>query len=564
MYTLHNALVRPEVACSMTGRKLLMAKGGIHALAEEAAVKKLITRTLVNQTGAANTDYSEYDAAVQEELLRLVPSAATLAEAAAVAAAAHADEASEVYDTASVEDDAGEGSGLGGQSSRSGSGSQSGPEEDDEDSEENNSEDGSGSASSAGEEGEDTFSVSSEGTEVARAEKLNVQTLVHLKQTHSIPIDILRALSSAALPKQSAHTGFDPYPAQMRTNQELTLGTQIQHHHRHHYHNDHHAHSYEAHDLQDSAMHVNAMPAHMYQLLMQRLRLTRPERIPNLPRDIGPTSLGSFPVVPLGRRASSVLDTSTTPPPQLPHFFRFDRLHHEQVVVLQDGSVAILQFMYGILEGASLVVMQPTVKKKKKKKNVKLFANTDIFPNIEIYEAVSGSPPAAIRFLHTGKLPTLKPGLTVAVFDALSSVSRAFIIEARSMQRTCEAFGVASGDFTALSRTIAANAHKCVQLTRAGLYCTTVMFSLASLVDDQPKIEDEEMQGGIHDLLALPDENIQPVAETVNDFTPFCFPKPMISPHVPSITDFGSPRYVGSSRNIVGRFSALEALLASC
>ena len=35
-------------------------------------------------------------------------------------------------------------------------------------------------------------------------------------------------------------------------------------------------------------------------------------------------------------------------------FFRFDRLHYEQVVVMKDGSVVIVQVMHGILQGIIL------------------------------------------------------------------------------------------------------------------------------------------------------------------------------------------------------------------
>jgi hypothetical protein len=107
-----------------------------------------------------------------------------------------------------------------------------------------------------------------------------------------------------------------------------------------------------------------------------------------------------------------------------------------------------------------------------------------VFPNIEVAEQTSGAPAAAVRFLDTDKLTSLNPGMTVVVFDILSTVSRAFIIEERSLKRTCEAFGVGPEDYGGLARRIGALAHRCIQLTRAGMYCTTVMFSVASLHDE--------------------------------------------------------------------------------
>jgi hypothetical protein len=561
MATLHNALVRPEMAGSVTSHELLMAKGGIHALVEEAAVKKMITKALVTHTGAANSDYSEYETAASSDLIRLVPSAEMLAAAAAEAEAEQALMNPEVHDTggfgSDFDDDDGASGDLSGRSRSSSS------EEEDDDS---GSSDGSGSGGQddSGSEGEggDEFSLSSAGTEVAAEEKLTVQAVVHLKQTHSIPIEILRALSAAALQSLAVGSVFDPYP--IHTDGSEIVNHHLQHHHLHHtgHGTDHHHHHQ-----------VNAMPAHMYQLLMQRLRLTRPERVPNLdPSATTAPTAGAAPAMALTRRASAAVEVAAalTAPPPPSHYFRFDRLHHEQVVVLQDGSVVVMQFMYGILAGASLVVIQP----KKKKKNPKLYSNNDIFPNIEIYEAVSGSPPAAIRFLHTSKLPTLKPGLTVAVFDALSSVSRAFIIEERSMRRTCEAFGVPGGDFTALSRKIAAHAHKCVQLTRAGLYCTTVMFSLASLTEESADEEQEEApieNSSRYDIQVLDDEVGANVLIIGDCAEPDLSPVPDIE-HIAPVTTIHhsgvdsaefSTRSAYSHRNVLGRFSALQSLLAT-
>jgi hypothetical protein len=63
----------------------------------------------------------------------------------------------------------------------------------------------------------------------------------------------------------------------------------------------------------------------------------------------------------------------------------------------------------------------------------------------------------------------------------LSTVSRAFIIEERSMKRTTEAFGVLPGDHHALAVKIGKLAHRCIKLTRAGSYCTAVIFSISAL-----------------------------------------------------------------------------------
>jgi hypothetical protein len=297
------------------------------------------------------------------------------------------------------------------------------------------------------------------------------------------------------------------------------------------------------------------MAKEMYDLLMRNLRLTRGDRIPARPSAARPSSAMVTAKEAL-HRPSSATGRTGVDAPKADHYFRFDRLHHEQAALLQDGSAVLVQCLHGVLQGASLVIaQQPTLKGDRK---ARMLLSHDVFPNIEVAEQSSGAPAAAVRFLDTDKLPTLNPGMTVVVFDILSTVSRAFIIEERSLKRTCEAFGVGPEDYGGLARRIGALAHRCIQLTRAGMYCTTVMFSVASLHDDDveaaaparpvssPASED---QGGLESQ-ASP---IAPSREQAHANTTVSWRSPERS--------IASPRFEVLPTAALKRFFAIEQLL---
>jgi hypothetical protein len=451
-YSLYNALVRPETAMTLTAKELLMAKGGIHAQRELEATRRLVMRALVSHSGAANANYAAYDAQADKHLLRLVHSPAYLAEQALAAADAVEKEGQQAPDQSM-------------DSARSGGSSDggAGEEDDEEGSESGSSRSGSGSSGSSqshsGTEDDDDFSVSTDATPTAEAQKLEIAARVHAQQTHSIPIALLRALStsSSGVSHALGSAAFDPYPAVRKGGVSLLNET-------------------------GAAANGNAMAQGMYELLMRNLRLTRRDRIPARPPPDRPSSALVTTKEPLNRRPPSAVVTASTEAAKSDHYFRFDRLHHEQAALLQDGSAVLVQCLHGVLQGASLVIVQqPTLKGDRK---ARMLLSHDVFPNIEVAEQTSGAPAAAVRFLDTDKLTSLNPGMTVVVFDILSTVSRAFIIEERSLKRTCEAFGVGPEDYGGLARRIGALAHRCIQLTRAGMYCTTVMFSVASLHDE--------------------------------------------------------------------------------
>lgn len=185
----------------------------------------------------------------------------------------------------------------------------------------------------------------------------------------------------------------------------------------------------------------------LFDLLMRRLRLTRPTRLP----------------IPINNNSS------------VP-FFRFDRLLYEQVAVMKDGSIVLVQIMYGVLLGASMSAVQP--------KTNRAVSSRSQLPGQGVDSPSPGTPPAAVRFLATHLLPNLQPGLTLLLYDVSSKVSRASVIQAQSLRRVFEAFRVRTEDFPSLARCIGVHAHQCLQLTRVGGLCTAVLFSIAAIGHD--------------------------------------------------------------------------------
>lgn len=194
----------------------------------------------------------------------------------------------------------------------------------------------------------------------------------------------------------------------------------------------------------------------LFDLLMRRLRLTRPARLP----------------IPI---------KNNSPVP----FFRFDRLLYEQVAVMKDGSIVLVQIMYGVLLGASLSAVQPkTNRAVSSRSQLPGQGATSTSPGQGEDSPSPGTPPAAVRFLATHLLPNLQPGLTLLLYDVSSKVSRASVIQAQSLRRVFEAFRVRAEDFPSLARCIGVHAHQCLQLTRVGGLCTAVLFSIAAIGHD--------------------------------------------------------------------------------
>ena len=220
----------------------------------------------------------------------------------------------------------------------------------------------------------------------------------------------------------------------------------------------------------------NVMSRALFDLLMRRLRLTRPTRLP----------------IPINNNSS------------VP-FFRFDRLLYEQVAVMKDGSIVLVQIMYGVLLGASMSAVQP-------KTNRAVSSRSQIpgqgagspSPGQGEDSPSPGTPPAAVRFLATHLLPNLQPGLTLLLYDVSSKVSRASVIQAQSLRRIFEAFRVRTEDFPSLARCIGVHAHQCLQLTRVGGLCTAVLFSIAAIGhddDDGYGYVDGQEENGMMELI---------------------------------------------------------------
>jgi hypothetical protein len=216
----------------------------------------------------------------------------------------------------------------------------------------------------------------------------------------------------------------------------------------------------------------NVMSRSLFDLLMRRLRLTRPARLP-IPINNSPVT-----------------------------FFRFDRLLYEQVAVMKDGSIVLVQIMYGVLLGASLSAVQPKPNRAVSSSSQLPGQGADSpSPGQGADSPSPGTPPAAVRFLATHLLPHLQPGLTLLLYDVSSKVSRASVIQAQSLRRVFEAFHVRAEDFPSLARCIGVHAHQCLQLTRVGGLCTAVLFSIAAIGHDDDGYADGQEENDMMELI---------------------------------------------------------------
>jgi hypothetical protein len=132
---------------------------------------------------------------------------------------------------------------------------------------------------------------------------------------------------------------------------------------------------------------------------------------------------------------------------------KFDRLHCENVTVLQCQSLVSIQFLHGVLLNSTLL-------------------NDDI----------SGCPHGAIRFCPTNLLKNLIPGITILVYDVRSSVSVACSVEGRVLSRTAAAFKLLETNIPGIANRLAKYASKILKLTRVDFRCTAVALDLNSIL----------------------------------------------------------------------------------
>lgn len=128
---------------------------------------------------------------------------------------------------------------------------------------------------------------------------------------------------------------------------------------------------------------------------------------------------------------------------------KFDRLHCECVVYLNDGSLVTVLIFHGIINNATLC-----------------------------HDDVSGVPPGAIRYCPIDLIPQLEVGLTIAVYDTKSYKTVCIAIEMSKIFRIAETFKLSPTDFPRISQKILEYSNMVIRLSRVGIICTAASLDL--------------------------------------------------------------------------------------
>lgn len=124
---------------------------------------------------------------------------------------------------------------------------------------------------------------------------------------------------------------------------------------------------------------------------------------------------------------------------------KLDRQHCEGTCFLVDGSLVLVQLLYGVLVSATLCS-----------------------------DDLSGAPSGAIRYCPSSLFADLHRGLTVVAYDVRAGVTRATALEGRALSRVAEAFEVADDNIPLIACKILEYASKVIRLSRVGEVCTAV------------------------------------------------------------------------------------------
>lgn len=149
----------------------------------------------------------------------------------------------------------------------------------------------------------------------------------------------------------------------------------------------------------------------------------------------------------------------------------FDRLLEEEVLTLPGDALVVVQVLYGCMEQSALLL-------------------TEAF----------GTPSAGLRYISTGQMHILSPGLTIAVYDFHSRVSRAMYMTRKHIQQMLgivhqpaahihrkhhshrmAANKVDGEDYASISKLILYYAPWILSMQHVGAYCTGVELHIETL-----------------------------------------------------------------------------------
>ena len=159
----------------------------------------------------------------------------------------------------------------------------------------------------------------------------------------------------------------------------------------------------------------------MYEWMVDHLYVSRPPLLPS------PAS---------GDRGQMLATTAS---------IKLDRLHCVGTCWLLDGSLVLIQLLYGVLENATLCT-----------------------------DELSGTPQGAIRFCPANLFPDLHRGLTIVAYDMRAGVTLSTALEGRALSRAAEAFEVSDENIPLIACKILKHASMVVRLSRVGEVCTAV------------------------------------------------------------------------------------------
>jgi hypothetical protein len=139
---------------------------------------------------------------------------------------------------------------------------------------------------------------------------------------------------------------------------------------------------------------------------------------------------------------------------------KFDRMHCESSIILDDGSLVIIQILHGILEGSRLYLDE---------------------------QEVSGSADGAIRFLPVHIIDKLKSGLTLVAYDVKSDVACCLALQGKSLERVSMAFILKHDDYPGIAKKLIEQGQHVIRISRIGSVCTGVSVDINALIRVQSK-----------------------------------------------------------------------------
>ena len=139
---------------------------------------------------------------------------------------------------------------------------------------------------------------------------------------------------------------------------------------------------------------------------------------------------------------------------------KFDRMHCESSIILDDGSLVIIQIFHGIIEDSKLYLDE---------------------------QEISGSADGAIRYIPVHEIEKLKSGLTLVAYDVKSDVACCLALQGKSLERISMAFILKSDDYPGIAKKIIEEGQHVIRISRIGSVCTGVSVDINAMIRSENK-----------------------------------------------------------------------------